>query len=107
MREVYYFQTYHQRENAHSSNALLLLKRLYLYKSKIFYSIISKWFDSDNVLTPKFYTQEKGKNKEKGKQSILDFTISQGSFKLYVEAKEKGNKYNEQQMINHLENLRK
>lgn len=107
MRDVYYFQTYHQGENAHSSNALLLLKRLYLYKSKIFYAIISKWLDSDNELTPKFYTQEKGKNKEKGKQSILDFTISQGSFKLYVEAKEQGNKYNEQQMINHLENLKK
>lgn len=107
MREVYYFQTYHQGENAHSSNALLLLKRLYLYKSKIFYNLVSKWLDLNDETTPKFYTQEKGKNKEKGKQSILDFTISQGGFKLYVEAKEKGNKYNEQQMINHLENLRK
>lgn len=107
MREVYYFQTYHQGENAHSSNALLLLKRLYLYKSKIFYALISKWFDrgEDDELAPKFYTQEKGQNKEKGRQSILDFTISQGSFKLYVEAKEKANKYNKQQMINHLDNL--
>jgi uncharacterized protein YecE (DUF72 family) len=108
MRDVYYFQTYHQGENAHSSNALLLLKRLYLYKSKIFYSIIfSKWFERGNdELTPKFYTQEKGQNKEKGKQSILDFTISQGSFKLYVEAKERRKKFDEGQMIKHLENLK-
>lgn len=107
MREVYYFQTYHQRENVHSSNALLLLKRLYLYKSKIFYKIISNWLGVGvKEITTGFFTQEKGKNRVKGQQSILDFTISQGSFKLYVEAKEKGNGFNKQQMSNHLENLR-
>ena len=108
MREVYYFQTYHQGENAHSSNALLLLKRLYLYKSKLFYKIISNWIGCEPYeLTTGFYTQEKGKTKEKGKQSIPDFSISQGSFKLFVEAKEKGNRFDEQQMINHLENIKK
>ncbi len=30
MSEVYYFQRYYTKENAHSSNALLLLKRVYL-----------------------------------------------------------------------------
>lgn len=107
MREVYYFQTYHQGENAHSSNALLLLKRLYLYKSKIFYKVITNWIGCDfEDITTRFYTQEKGKNKDKGQQSVLDFTISQGSFKLYVEAKEKENKFDKQQMLNHLENLK-
>lgn len=106
MREVYYFQTYHQGENAHSSNALLLLKRLYFNRPKIFYEIISEWLGNNDQITPKFNTQEKGTNKEKGKQSVLDFTITQGSFKLYVEAKEKDKHFSEKQMIKHLENLK-
>lgn len=107
MREVYYFQTYHQKENVHSSNALLLLKRLYYYKSRAFYGVIAKWFacDLDEIL-PNFSTQEKGKVKEKGMESILDFTISQGGFRLFVEAKEKDNSFNEDQMARHLKNLK-
>lgn len=100
MSEVYFFQRYHTKENMHSSNALLLLKRVYYYDPKIFYKVISNWVevDSDEFL-PSFITQEKGK------KSIPDFCIKQNGFKIVVEAKEKYNSFTEDQMRRHVDNL--
>lgn len=63
MSEVYYFQRYYTKENAHSSNALLLLKRVYFYSPKIFYKVLSGWLDCDeSKFLPSFIAQEKGNN---------------------------------------------
>lgn len=97
MSEVYYFQRYYSKENAHSSNALLLLKRVYFYSPKIFYKVLSFWSDCDeNRFLPSFVAQEKGKN------SVPDFCIRQDSFELLVEAKEKNNFFSKSQLESHL-----
>ncbi len=100
MSEVYYFQRYHSKENAHSSNALLLLKRLYYYSPKLFYRVISKWIDvEEDTFLPNFLTQTKAV------KSVPDFCIKQNGFKIIVEAKEKYNQFTESQMRNHIESL--
>lgn len=100
MSEVYYFQRYHSKENAHSSNALLLLKRLYYYSPKLFYRVISKWIDvEEDTFLPNFLTQTKAI------KSVPDFCIKQNGFKIIVEAKEKYNQFTENQMRNHIESL--
>ena len=97
MSEAYYFQRYYTRENAHSSNALLLLKRVYFYNQKIFYNVLSFWTDneSDNFL-PSFVTQERGN------KSVPDFCIRQKGFELIVEAKEKRKGFSQNQLERHL-----
>lgn len=97
MSEVYYFQRYYSKENAHSSNALLLLKRVYFYNPKIFYKVLSFWIDcEESRFLPSFVAQEKGKN------SVPDFCIRQDSFELLVEAKEKNNAFSKSQLESHL-----
>ena len=97
MSEVYYFQRYYTKENAHSSNALLLLKRVYFYSPKIFYKVLSNWLDcEENKFLPSFIAQEKGNN------SVPDFCIRQNGFELIVEAKEKNNAFSENQLKRHL-----
>lgn len=100
MSEVYYFQRYYTKENAHSSNALLLLKRVYFYSPKIFYKVLSGWLDcDDSKFLPSFIAQEKGNN------SVPDFCIRQNGFELIVEAKEKNNAFSENQLLRHLKSF--
>lgn len=100
MSEVYYFQRYSKKENSHSSNAVLLLKRLYFYSPKMFYGFINNLLSSDNnELLPAFITQERNYN------SVPDFCIKQNSFKIVVEAKEKDAHFDSKQIKEHLEAL--
>jgi len=100
MGSAYFFQRYHTRENMHSSNALLLLKRTYFYSPKIFYKLLSSLLGLEGVeFLPVFSTQDKGE------KSVPDFCISQNGFKIIVEAKEKYNYFNEEQMRRHLNGL--
>ena len=98
-----FFQRYHGRENTHSSNALMLLQRLYYYSPCKFYGVIENLFEvqGGDKLIPNFVTQDT----DNGKGSIPDFTIQQLSFKLVVEAKE--NKFDMNQLERHLEGLSK
>ena len=100
MSDVFYFQRYHNPEDMHSSNAILLLKRVYFYKPKMFYRIISSWtYKEVDDFLPNFNTQIKGK------ESRPDFSISQSGFRIIVEAKEKYNSFSEGQMKHHLNSL--
>lgn len=97
MSEVYFFQRYYTKENAHSSNALLLLKRVYFYNPKIFYKVLSSWAGGDErEFLPSFIAQEKGNG------SVPDFCIRQNGFELIVEAKEKNNPFSKNQLLRHL-----
>lgn len=97
MSEVYYFQRYYTKENAHSSNALLLLKRVYFYSPKIFYKVLSAWTERDeDEFLPAFIAQGKGN------ASVPDFCIRQNGFELIVEAKEKNNCFSQDQLERHL-----
>ena len=102
MSSVHYFQRYHTKENTHSANTCLLLSRLYHYDSRLFYNVISSIFgvDVDNF-SIRFVLQDKrGKN-----GTIPDFSISQPGFKLAIEAKEKQNTSNYNQLKGHSDNL--
>lgn len=99
--EILFFQRYHGPENIHSSNALLLLKRVYYYSPRLFYEIIANWIDREpDEFLPAFIAQDKGKN------SVPDFSISQNGFKIVAEAKEKNNAFTEDQLNRHLDGLR-
>ena len=55
MSSVCLFQKYSSKENVHSSNALLLLKRVYYYSPKIFYKVLATWIEcEDDELLPAF-----------------------------------------------------
>lgn len=100
MSEVYFFQRYHTKENVHSSNALLLLKRVYYYSPKLFYKTLAGWLDVEETqFLPSFTTQERGN------KSVPDFCIRQNGFSILVEAKEKNNCFTEDQMRRHLKTL--
>lgn len=93
------FQKYHSRENIHSSNALLLLKKIYNYSHDKFYELISGIVDrEENEWCPQFVSQ----HKEKDKSSVPDGLIGQKGFKILIEAKEKDNDFNQKQLLGHL-----
>lgn len=93
------FQRYHARENIHSSNAMLLLKKIYDYSHDKFYKLLSSCMEiEENQWCPQFVTQ----HKEKDKDSIPDGLIYQTGFKCLIEAKEKNKDFNEQQLVGHL-----
>jgi hypothetical protein len=103
MSEAFYFQRYHQKENVHSSNVLLLLKRLYYYNPKAFYGVIAGWTNEKNEVNdflPQFEPQTKETN------SVPDLRIRQTGFEIAVEAKEKYNKFTEKQLNGHIDGLR-
>ena len=100
MSNFIYFQKYHSKENVHSSNVLYILQRVYHYNPTIFYNFLNALCEEDvENFMPQFLTQEKGK------RGITDFSIIQGSFKIIVEAKEKYNKFDEEQIRRHLSDL--
>lgn len=104
MSELQYFQRYHGKENVHSSNALFLLKRLYLYSPKKFYEVLGAIIKKQGELedlSPAFIVQDTNN----GKKSIPDFSIVQPSFKIAVEAKE--GTFDIEQLERHLDGLSK
>jgi len=103
MSNVHYFQRYNSRENTHSANACLLLSRLYSYSDELFYDALSSLFEVESAsLSTQFVLQEK----KKKTGSVPDFSIYQPSFKLVVEAKEKRDGSNEQQLMGHADGLK-
>jgi hypothetical protein len=104
MSEVLYFQRYHKKENMHSSNALLLLKKLYFYKPKLFYEVIRGW-TADQCEICEFLPQFESQIKEK--TSIPDLRIQQAGFEIAVEAKEKYNDLTKTQLEEHIKALTK
>lgn len=103
MSDLQYFQRYHGKENTHSSNALLLLKRLYFYNPKKFYDVLIGLLQEQSIekITTEFIAQDT----KIGKTSVPDFSIGQESFKIIVEAKEKGTKFYIDQLERHLKGL--
>ena len=100
MSEFVYFQKYHTKENVHSSNALYLLQRVYHYSPRIFFNFLESFCEQDvELFQPQFMLQEKGAH------GITDFSISQESFKIVVEAKEHYNKFDFSQIERHLKDL--
>lgn len=101
MSQFIYFQKYHGKENMHSSNVLYMLKKVYYYNPKIFYSFLAELLECEEGKDwiPQFKTQEKNK------KGVTDFSIIQDSFKIVVEAKEKYNKFNYGQIEGHLSSL--
>lgn len=104
MSNVHYFQRYHSKENTHSANACLLLSRLYRYNHTIFYNVLSQLFELEKQ---EFEIQFNLQEKKRGSNSIPDFVVSQSSFKLVVEAKEKDNQSRLKQFEKHAEYLSK
>lgn len=89
--QTHYFQRYHQEENVATANTMLLLSQLYHLAPNSFYRVIGeKIFNSqiDNF-NPQisFILQKKERN------SVPDAVIEQQSFKLVVETKMNGQKF--------------
>ncbi len=98
--QTHYFQRYHQEENVATANTMLLLSQLYHLAPNSFYRVIGeKIFNSqiDNF-NPQisFILQKKERN------SVPDAVIEQQSFKLVVETKMNGQKFEKKQLLNHL-----
>lgn len=101
MSSVCLFQKYSSKENVHSSNALLLLKRVYYYSPKIFYKVLATWIEcEEDELLPTFIAQERGKD------SVPDFCIRQNGFEVLVEAKEKNNPFSKSQIERHFNSFK-
>ena len=78
------FQRYRSRENIHSYNAMLLLKKLYEYSPEKFYNILATITGLDgNSFMPQFTSQTKDSNQK----SVPDGKLFQTGFQIYIEAK--------------------
>ncbi len=95
--KTHFFQRYHGKENVATANTMLLLSRLYSYSPDKFFRFLKSeyFFDSFNPEI-NFNLQEKGKN------SVLDATITQEGFKIAIETKLWDWFYNDQ-LLRHLD----
>ncbi|MBQ6787099.1 MAG: hypothetical protein IJO85_05195 [Lachnospiraceae bacterium] len=94
--KIHYFQRYHGKENVDTSNAMLMLSRLYNYSSDKFYTMLNNLILREND-TPEisFDLQVVGNG------STPDAIISQKSFKIVVETK-LDNHFRIEQLMSHL-----
>lgn len=100
--QTHYFQRYHSKENVDTANAVLLFSRLYSYSPRKFFDFLKQIIDEtiqDFDVELKFILQEKTKN------SVLDASITQDSFKIAVETKLYNN-FNIDQLVRHLVSLK-
>lgn len=98
--KIHYFQRYHSKENVHTSNAMLLLSRLYEYSHSKFYMFIQ------NILPDNTSPEIIFKLQEKNRRSVPDAVIMQPSFKIVIETKLQG-QFNLSQLTHHLESFKK
>jgi len=80
--KIHYFQRYHSKENVHTSNAMLLLSRLYQYSPSKFFDFICNILPDNADIQLAFNIQEKISG-----GTVPDATIGQASFKVAIEAK--------------------
>lgn len=94
--KIHYFQRYHGKDNVDTSNAMLMLSRLYNYSSDEFYTMLNNLILREND-TPEisFDLQVVGNG------STPDAIISQKSFKIVVETK-LDNHFRIEQLMSHL-----
>lgn len=98
--EVHYFQRYHQKENVHTSNALLLLSRLYAFSHDKFYAFLRTELLGEQI--------EPGvviRLQEKHKSSVPDAIISQDSYKIVIETKLNSKSFSIDQLKRHLDSF--
>ena len=80
--KIHYFQRYHSKENVHTSNAMLLLSRLYQYSPSKFFDFLANILPDNADIELAFNIQDKISG-----GTIPDATIGQSSFKIAIETK--------------------
>ncbi|MCL1880933.1 MAG: hypothetical protein FWF76_02010 [Oscillospiraceae bacterium] len=80
--KIHYFQRYHSKENVHTSNAMLLLSRLYQYSPSKFCNFLTNILPDNADIELTFRIQDKISG-----GTVPDATISQASFKVAIETK--------------------
>jgi hypothetical protein len=99
MSKVHYFQRYSQRENVATNNTLLLFSRLYNDSIHKFNEFLNGLFENEEISVGLNFSQQ-----SKNGLSVPDGTFGQSSFKVLIETK-LHNKFDEGQLINHLESF--
>jgi len=84
--KIHYFQRYHSKENVHTSNAMLLLSRLYQYSPSKFFDFLGNILPDNADIQLEFNIQDKVSG-----GTVPDATIGQASFKIAIETKLDGN----------------
>lgn len=102
MSEITNFPTYKQKENILTNYTLFLFQRLYNYDLNKFQLFINTLIESDTNLVPKLYFGQQ----ESTESSVVDGVISQKSFKILIETKNK-KYYRTDQINNHLTGFEK
>lgn len=97
--EVVQFQHFVNKENISTNNTLLLLKRLYRYRSSIFYDLLREITGSSIDLEPRF------RNQEKSEESVPDGVIWQSGFRVVIETKRSGKTFYIDQLKRHLKDF--
>lgn len=98
--KIHYFQRYHSKENVHTSNAMLLLSRLYQYSPSKFFDFIGNILPDNADIQLAFNIQDKISG-----GTVPDATIGQASFKIAIEAKLDGS-FTLNQLQGHLETFK-
>ena len=94
--QIHYFQRYCTKENVETSNAMLMLSRLYNYNPDKFFSMLTSLILGEDESPEIMFDLQVA-----GDESVPDAVISQKSFKIVVETK-LYNQFDKKQLMNHL-----
>ncbi|MBQ8843492.1 MAG: hypothetical protein IJ016_01705 [Elusimicrobiaceae bacterium] len=100
--KAHYFQRYTQRENVATANTILLLSRFYQYSSGKFFRFLKENFLADSFEPELSFNLQVKKGQS---SSVPDATIEQESFKIVLETKLNGEKFEVNQLIEHLKSF--